>query len=81
MKSHLSTVLLKHCSKRSKLFSLVVDDDTAFHILIALALKVSICRLFSCFSELCWGKGNGSLYKAPTKEERRKRKAKRREIR
>ena len=27
------------------------------------------------------GKGNSGLYKAPTKEERRKRKAKRREIR
>ena len=30
-------------------------------------------------SELCWGKAHGGLYKAPTKEERRKQKAKRRE--
>ena len=31
------------------------------------------------FSKLCWGKSHGGLYKAPTKEERRKQKAKRRE--
>ena len=39
-------------------------------------LKFGRCQVVG-LSKLCWGKGHGGLYKAPTKEGRRKQRVKR----